>query len=155
MRRLRRPTAFVLVSGEVPREETHPLRPGARTPHRTSSDYPSHLDSPQRGGTVTNHVYMTLRASRDDGRTWGPTAAYRPTDLVADFNPPDAPQLVPSVKRVIALTGRPPGTVVADRGFGTAANDEVLAALGVQRTGIQRKGTPGKARRAYEHTRAF
>ena len=27
-------------------------------------------------------------------------------------NPPDAPQLVPAVQRVIALTGRPPGTVV-------------------------------------------
>jgi transposase, IS5 family len=34
-------------------------------------------------------------------------------------NPPDAPQLVPSVQRVVAVTGRPPGTVVSDRGFGT------------------------------------
>jgi IS5 family transposase len=39
-------------------------------------------------------------------------------------NPPDAPQLVPAVRRIIAVTGRPPGTVVRDRGFGTAANDQ-------------------------------
>src|SRR5688572_15945249 len=44
-------------------------------------------------------------------------------------NPPDAPQLVPAVQRVIGVTGRPPGTVVADRGFGTAANDQAMEAL--------------------------
>jgi transposase, IS5 family len=70
-------------------------------------------------------------------------------------NPPDAPQLVPAVARVIAVTGRPPATVVADRGFGTAANDQALAALGVKRVGLQRTGTPGKARLAVERTRAF
>jgi transposase, IS5 family len=61
-------------------------------------------------------------------------------------NPPDAPQLVPAVRRVIAVTGRPPATVVGDRGFGTAANDQAVAALGVRRVGLQRNGTPGKAR---------
>jgi transposase, IS5 family len=70
-------------------------------------------------------------------------------------NPPDAPQLVPSVQRVMAVTGRPPGTVVGDRGFGTAANDQALAALGVKRVGLQRNGTPGKARLALERTRRF
>jgi IS5 family transposase len=70
-------------------------------------------------------------------------------------NPPDAPQLVPAVGRVIAVTGRPPGTVVADRGFGTAANDQAVAALGVKHIGLQRTGTPGKARLAVERTRAF
>jgi transposase, IS5 family len=70
-------------------------------------------------------------------------------------NPPDAPQLVPAIQRVIALTGRPPGTVVGDRGFGTAANDQALAALGVKRVGLQRTGTPGKARLALERTRRF
>jgi transposase, IS5 family len=34
-------------------------------------------------------------------------------------NPPDAPRLVPAVKRVARLTGRVPGTVAGDRGFGT------------------------------------
>ena len=70
-------------------------------------------------------------------------------------NPADAPQLLPSVERVVALTGRPPGTVVGDRGFGTAANDQVLEALGVMRVGLQRNGTPGKTRLALEQTRAF
>jgi len=70
-------------------------------------------------------------------------------------NPPDAPQLVPAVQRVIAVTGRPPSTVVADRGFGTAANDQAVAALGVKHIGLQRTGTPGKARLAVERTRAF
>ena len=70
-------------------------------------------------------------------------------------NPPDAPQLVPAVARVIAVTGRPPGTVTADRGFGTAANDQAVAALGVKRVGLQRNGTPGQARLALERTRRF
>jgi transposase, IS5 family len=70
-------------------------------------------------------------------------------------NPPDAPQLVPTVERVIAVTGRAPGTVVGDRGFGTAANDQAVEALGVRRVGLQRTGTPGKARLAWERTRRF
>jgi transposase, IS5 family len=70
-------------------------------------------------------------------------------------NPGDAAQLVPAVTEATALTGRPPGTVVGDRGFGTAANDLALAALGVQRIGVARKGTPGKARTALERTRRF
>jgi transposase, IS5 family len=74
---------------------------------------------------------------------------------VEQGNPPDAPQLVPAVRRVIAVTGRPPATVVGDRGFGTAANDQAVAALGVRRVGLQRTGTPGKARLAVERTRAF
>jgi transposase, IS5 family len=70
-------------------------------------------------------------------------------------NPPDAPQLVPAVQRVIGVTGRPPGTVVADRGFGTAANDQAMETLGVKRVGLQRNGTPGRARLAVERTRRF
>jgi transposase, IS5 family len=70
-------------------------------------------------------------------------------------NPADAPQLAPAVQRVVAVTGRTPGTVVGDRGFGTAANDQVLEALGVKRVGLQRTGTPGKARLAVERTRRF
>ena len=70
-------------------------------------------------------------------------------------NPSDAPQLVPAVQRVAQVTGRPPGTVVGDRGFGTAANDQALEALGIKRVGLQRTGTPGKARQAVERTRRF
>ena len=70
-------------------------------------------------------------------------------------NPPDAPQLVPAVERVIAVTGRAPGTVVGDRGFGTAANDQALEALAVKRIGLQRKGTVSATRAAVERTRSF
>jgi IS5 family transposase len=70
-------------------------------------------------------------------------------------NPADAPQLLPAVHRVAALRGRPPGTVVADRGFGVAANDRALAGLGVRRIGLQRTGTPSRSRREQEQTRAF
>jgi transposase, IS5 family len=59
------------------------------------------------------------------------------------------------VHRVVAIRGRPPATVVADRGFGFAANDRALAELGVRRIGLQRSGTPSAARRAVEQTRAF
>ena len=52
-------------------------------------------------------------------------------------------------------TGRPPGTVVGDRGFGTAANDQAVEALGVKRVGLQRTGRPGKAGQALERTRRF
>jgi IS5 family transposase len=70
-------------------------------------------------------------------------------------NPPDAPQLVPAVQRVAQVTGRVAGTVVGDRGFGTAANDRALAGLGVARVGLQRKGTVSAARAKLERTRAF
>jgi transposase, IS5 family len=59
-------------------------------------------------------------------------------------NPPDAPQLLPSVERVMALTGRPPGTVVADRGFGTAANDQAVAALGSSGSGCSATARPAR-----------
>jgi len=55
----------------------------------------------------------------------------------------------------MAVTGRPPGTVAADRGFGTAANDQAMEALGVKRVGLQRTGTPSRARLALERTRRF
>jgi IS5 family transposase len=38
----------------------------------------------------------------------------------------------------MAVTARPPGTVVGDRGFGTAANDQALAELAVARVGLAR-----------------
>src|SRR4051812_40150879 len=66
-------------------------------------------------------------------------------------NPPDAPQLVPAVVRVIARTGRRPRAVAADRGFGEARVDNDLHDLGVPTVVIPRKGRPGKARQAPEH----
>ena len=57
-----------------------------------------------------------------------------------------------AVARVIAVTGRAPAAVVADRGFGTAANDQAMEALGVKRIGLQRNGTLARARLSLEPT---
>jgi IS5 family transposase len=59
------------------------------------------------------------------------------------------------VERVAEVTGRVAATVVGDRGFGTTANDRALAQLGVERIGLQRKGTLSAARATLERTRAF
>jgi IS5 family transposase len=74
---------------------------------------------------------------------------------VSKGNPQDAPLLVPAVGRVAKVTGRMPGSVAADRGFGTAANDHALAELGVARLGLQRRGKLSRARAAHERTRPF
>jgi len=83
-----------------------------------------------------------------------------PDGIVCDYtvmlgNPPDAPLLVPAVKRVIARTGRLPRAVTADRGYGEAAIDHALADLGVGRVAIPRKGKTGLARQAVERGRGF
>jgi transposase, IS5 family len=59
------------------------------------------------------------------------------------------------VERVAQVTGRVAGTVVGDRGLGTAANDRALAERGVARVGLQRRGTVSAARAQLERTRAF
>jgi IS5 family transposase len=86
--------------------------------------------------------------------------ADNPDGVVLDYqveigNPTDAPLLAPAVKRIAARAGRPPRAVTADRGYGEAAVDQELHALGVQRVAIPRKGQPGRARQATEHTRGF
>ena len=75
--------------------------------------------------------------------------------LVEVGNPADAPLLVPAIQRIIQQTGRVPGAATADRGYGEAAIDDDLHALGVEQVAIPRKGQPGAARRAHEHTRSF
>jgi IS5 family transposase len=45
--------------------------------------------------------------------------------------------------------------VTADRGYGEAAVDVTLEELEVAQVAIPRKGTPGAARQAHEHTRPF
>jgi transposase, IS5 family len=86
--------------------------------------------------------------------------ADNPDGVVLDYqvevgNPPDAPMLVPAVGRISRRAGRIPQAVTADRQYGEAAIDQQLAALGVQRVAIPRKGQPGRARQATEHTRSF
>jgi IS5 family transposase len=109
---------------------------------------PGRPPDPQ-GQAQTSHR-VRLQAAAGRRRAWG----HRRPQL-EQGNPPDAAQLVPAVQRVAAITGHAPGTVVGDRGFGTAANDRALAELGVVRIGLQRNGTPGRARLALERTRAF
>ncbi len=70
-------------------------------------------------------------------------------------NPPDAPLLVPAIGRVIQQTGRVPGAVTADRGYGEAAVERDLAGLGVARIAIPRKGRAGPARQAIQRGRGF
>ncbi len=70
-------------------------------------------------------------------------------------NPADAPQLAPAVARVKTRTGRAPGTVTADRGYGEKRVDDALHDLGVRTVVIPRKGKPSQSRRAEEHRPAF
>jgi IS5 family transposase len=87
-------------------------------------------------------------------------ATDNPDGVVLDYlveagNPADAPLLVPAIERIIQQTGRAPGTATTDRGYGEAAVDEELRALGVAQVAILRKGTLSSARHAHEHTRSF
>ncbi len=70
-------------------------------------------------------------------------------------NPADAPQLAPAIARVTTRTGRAPGTVTADRGYGEKRVDDALHDLGVRTVVIPRKGKPSQARRAEENRPAF
>lgn len=70
-------------------------------------------------------------------------------------NPPDAPMLVPAIKRVINLVGRIPRAIAADRGYGEASVDDQLQELGVKTVAIPRKGRPGTKRQEVERTRPF
>lgn len=70
-------------------------------------------------------------------------------------NPSDAAQLVPAIKRIRRRTGKVPRAVTADRGYGEAGVDAELAALGVTKVCIPRKGRPGAARRAVESSGPF
>ncbi len=75
--------------------------------------------------------------------------------LVVKGNPADAPMLVPAVERIRARFGRAPKAVTADRGYGEAAVDAGLEALGVKRVAIPRKGRPGVARQKVQRGRGF
>jgi len=70
-------------------------------------------------------------------------------------NPPDAPMLLPAIARILARLGRAPRAVTADRGYGEAAVDAGLEALGVKRVVIPRKGRPGSARQHVQRARSF
>ena len=70
-------------------------------------------------------------------------------------NPPDAPMLAPAIARIAARFGRVPRAVTADRGYGEAAVDTALEALGVKRVVIPRKGRLNTTRKGVQRTRSF
>jgi len=70
-------------------------------------------------------------------------------------NPPDAPQLVPAIKRVTKRCGKPPDAVTADRGYGKAGVDQELEELGVDQVAIPRPGKPSEKRRAEQAQEDF
>jgi len=74
---------------------------------------------------------------------------------VVKGNPPDAPMLVPAIARIAARFGRAPTAVTADRGYGEAAVDAALTALGVTKVVIPRRGKPGVARQKEQRARSF
>jgi transposase, IS5 family len=63
--------------------------------------------------------------------------------------------LVPAIERIKGRTGRAPGAVTADRGYGQASVERDLHELGVRNVAIPRASKPGAARREFEHRRAF
>jgi len=70
-------------------------------------------------------------------------------------NPPDAPMLVPAIERVAARARTMPVAVTADRGYGEAAVEGALTALGVATVVLPTKGKPNASRRAVEQRPAF
>jgi IS5 family transposase len=74
---------------------------------------------------------------------------------VVSGNPPDAPMLVPAVRRIIGRFGKAPTAVTADRGYGEATVDAALTELGVKKVVIPRRGKPGVARQKIQRGRGF
>jgi transposase, IS5 family len=68
---------------------------------------------------------------------------------------PDAPQLLPAVRRVHRRAGRIPRAVTADRSYGEPAVERDLHALGVRTVAIPRKAKTSPARKTIEHSRGF
>jgi transposase, IS5 family len=68
---------------------------------------------------------------------------------------PDGPQLVPAVKRIHRRTGRMPGAVTADRGYGQPAVERDLHDLGVRTVAIPRQAKTSATRKTIEHSRSF
>jgi IS5 family transposase len=74
---------------------------------------------------------------------------------VMQGNPPDGPLLAPAVRRIKALFGGAPRAVTADRGYGSPQVDKEVAALGVKKVAVPRKGKASDARRALDRARGF
>lgn len=67
-----------------------------------------------------------------------------------DGNPPDARQVLPSLRYHRRLFGRVPGEVSGDRGLHSAANERQARTLGVKRISLPKPGHKTPARHRYE-----
>jgi transposase, IS5 family len=68
---------------------------------------------------------------------------------------PDGPQLAPAMDRIRRRAGPVPRAVTADRGYGQAAVERDLRAMGVRTVAIPRQATTSPARKEIEHGRGF
>ncbi|MGC7103161.1 ISNCY family transposase [Amycolatopsis lurida] len=105
---------------------------------------------PIRRGRLGNPVEFGYKAQVIDNAD-GIVVDY----TVEQGNPPDAPQLVPAIDRIIRRIGTSPRAATADRGYGEARVETELHDRGVRQVAIPRKGKPGPARREFEHSRPF
>ena len=74
---------------------------------------------------------------------------------VHERRPPDMTLWVPALDRHIAIFNRPPDIAAADRGFGSATNEQAAITRGVRRVILPRTGRKTPARRAHERQRWF
>jgi IS5 family transposase len=74
---------------------------------------------------------------------------------VLEGAPPDAPEVLPSVRRHQRQFGRVPDSLTGDRGCSTATVRRELAALGVRRVALPPTGRPSTTSRALERQRWF
>jgi IS5 family transposase len=74
---------------------------------------------------------------------------------VLDGAPPDAPEVLPSVRRHQRQFGGVPACLTGDRGCSTATVRRELAALGVRRVALPHTGRPSAASQARERERWF
>lgn len=69
---------------------------------------------------------------------------------VLDGNPGDAEQLKPSLDHHVAVFGKPPGLVTADRGVYSSDNETYALAQGVKHVAIPKPGAKSEERKAHE-----
>ena len=143
----RRRGRLVRAVNDLPNCWTRP----ARSPRRPANGSPARPPRAPPGGSActTAMPARSPRAASGD-RSSSDTRPRSPTTTTASCsttpssmgNPPDAPQLAPAVARVTKRTGRTPGTVTADRGYGEKRVEDALHDLGVRTVVIPRKGKP-------------
>jgi len=70
-------------------------------------------------------------------------------------NPSDGPMLAPAISRIKTRFRQTPTAVTADRGYGEAAIDAALVALGVKTVASPRRGKPSTARISVQRAPRF